>query len=141
MKLNNETCTLIVDATLYQHMVDKLIYLTNIWPDLIFAIGVVNRHMATPQEAHLDAVKSTTNFGILYLKGFSNLFEGHTYADWARNNDNQHSTIGTCSKWGLVSSHGVRRSNPLLFFLQWNPSTVLLPKVPKNVLGYEDCTK
>jgi hypothetical protein len=148
LKLLNETCTLIIDATLYQHIVDKLIYLTNICLDLVFAIGVVSRHMAIPQEAHLDGVKhifkyvkGTTNFGIIYLKGFSNLLEGHTDADWARDNDNRHSTIGTCSRWGLVSSHGVRRSNPLLFFLRWNPNTVLLPKVPKNVLGYEDCTK
>jgi hypothetical protein len=50
LKLANETCTLIVDATLYQHMVDKLIYLTNIWPDLIFAIGVVNRHRPLPKK-------------------------------------------------------------------------------------------
>jgi hypothetical protein len=54
LKLVNETCTLIVDAILYQHKVDKLIYLINTCPDLIFAVGVMSRHVAIPQEAHLD---------------------------------------------------------------------------------------
>jgi hypothetical protein len=85
--------------------------------------------------------KGTTNFGILYLKGFNNLLGGHIDANWARDNDDQHSTIGMCSKWGLVLSHGVRRNNPLLLFFQWMSNIVLLPKVPKNVLGYEDYTK
>jgi len=81
LKLANETCTLVVDIILYQHMVDKLIYLTDTCPNLIFAFGVMSRHMAVPQEAHLDVsftyVKGTTNFEIIYSKGFSNLLEGH----------------------------------------------------------------
>jgi hypothetical protein len=65
LKLANETCTLIVDTTLYQHMVDKLIYLTNICPDLMFVVGVVSHHMAIPQEAHLDVVKHRFKLQIL----------------------------------------------------------------------------
>lgn len=42
---------------------------------------------------------------------------------------------------GLLLSHGVRKHDPLLLFFQWMSNIVLLPKVPKNVLGYEDYTK
>ncbi len=46
-------------------MVDKLIYLTNICPDLMFVVGVVSHHMAIPQEAHLDVVKHSFKLQIL----------------------------------------------------------------------------
>jgi hypothetical protein len=48
---------------------------------------------------------------------------------------------GTCLRWKLMLSHGARKSNPLLLFLQQKSSTTLLPKVPMNVFGYEDCMK
>ncbi len=49
LKLINETCTpTLVDATLYQHMVGKLIYVTNTCLNLIF-VRVLGCHMATPQ--------------------------------------------------------------------------------------------
>jgi hypothetical protein len=72
LKLTNETCILIVDTILYQHKVDKLIYLTNICPYLIFTISVMSRHMAIPQETHLDV--SFTYFQG-YYKFWNTIFE------------------------------------------------------------------
>jgi hypothetical protein len=39
-----------VDIHLYQKMVRKLIYFTNIRPDISYAMGVVSKYMATPQK-------------------------------------------------------------------------------------------
>jgi hypothetical protein len=68
LKLINETCTpTLIDATFYQHMVGKLIYFTNACLNLIFVIRVVGRHMATPQEAHLDAVKGESTLKVIHF--------------------------------------------------------------------------
>jgi hypothetical protein len=37
--------------------VGKLIYLTNTQLDISYAMGVVSRHMATPQKPHMEAIK------------------------------------------------------------------------------------
>jgi hypothetical protein len=87
--------------------------LYNIHLDLMFAVGLVNRDMATSEEAHMAEVKhifkyvkDATDFGLLYRKGSSNLLNGHTDVDWAGNSNSQHltavrmgtSTVTWCSK-------------------------------------------
>jgi hypothetical protein len=47
-------------------------------------------------------MKGIAYFGILYLKGFSNLLKGHIYVDWGRRQfDNQHSTTWYMFKMGI----------------------------------------
>ena len=46
-----------VDATLYCQLVGNLLYLTNSYPDLSFAIGRVSRYMQTPHESHWKVEK------------------------------------------------------------------------------------
>ena len=48
--------TLLSDSTLYQQLVDSLIYLTIIRPDVAQAIRIVSQFMATPHITHFAAV-------------------------------------------------------------------------------------
>jgi hypothetical protein len=58
-----------VDATLYQQLVDSLIYLTHSRPDISFVVSVVSRFMQDPRESHWKFVKIIVH----YLKGTSHL--------------------------------------------------------------------
>jgi hypothetical protein len=77
-----------VDPTFYCQIVGKLIFLTITRPDLAFAVSIVSRYMAQPQQAHLELVrhilryvKKTSNYGILYRKNGNKLAAGYTDAD------------------------------------------------------------
>jgi hypothetical protein len=59
-------------------------------------------------------VKGIAYFEILYLKGFSNLLEGHIVVDWGRRQfDNQHSTIGYVFKMGINVVTWVLKKQPI----------------------------
>ncbi|OAE29048.1 hypothetical protein AXG93_146s1240 [Marchantia polymorpha subsp. ruderalis] len=45
------------DSILYQTMVGKLIFLIHTRPDIAYAVSIVSRFMAAPQENHAQAVK------------------------------------------------------------------------------------
>jgi hypothetical protein len=46
-------------------MVGKLVFLTNMRPDIAFVVSLVSKYMNNPQHAHLGIVKTI----ICYLKG------------------------------------------------------------------------
>lgn len=80
-----------VDATKYQRLVGKMIYLSHSCPDLIFAVSVVSRFMHSPHEKHLKAVymiliylKRTPGKGLSFKKDNHIRTEAFTDADWAR---------------------------------------------------------
>ncbi|XP_028088127.1 uncharacterized protein LOC114288733 [Camellia sinensis] len=45
-----------VDKGRYQRLVRRLIYLSDIKPNIAYAVGVVSKYMHDPQTGHLDAV-------------------------------------------------------------------------------------
>lgn len=67
--LTSETGTPSVDTTEYCHAVGKLIFLTHTRPDITYAVGVVSRYMAHPQQQHWESVKHI----LRYLKGTTSL--------------------------------------------------------------------
>ena len=64
-----------VDYSLYQRLVGKLIYLSHTQPDIAYVVGVVSQFMHSPHESHMEAIykilrylKSTPGKGILFQK-------------------------------------------------------------------------
>eukprot|EP00253_Pinus_taeda_P029513 PITA_29513 len=61
------TCTSsVVDATLYCHLVGKLLYLTHTRPDLSFVVGLIARFMKNPHESHWKTAKRILH----YVRGY-----------------------------------------------------------------------
>ena len=86
---------------LYCKLVGKLIFLTTTRPDLSYVVSTVSRYMATPQHAHLEAVKHilrylrhTSDYGLLYQHQKSLPIRGYTVADWAACPETRRSTGG-----------------------------------------------
>jgi hypothetical protein len=57
VKLTKTCQTPTVDATLYQQLVDNLIYLTHSRPNISFVVSVVSWFMQDPKEIHWKEVK------------------------------------------------------------------------------------
>ncbi|XP_070031226.1 uncharacterized protein [Nicotiana tomentosiformis] len=57
------------DQTMYRGMIDSLLYLTYIRPDIVFSVGLYAGFQTNPKESHLTAVKRI----LRYLKGTTNL--------------------------------------------------------------------
>ena len=77
---------------MYRQLIGSLIYLTLTWPDIAYSVGVINRYMSNPKKPHLDVVKGTINFGILYKKTRDYQVNGYCDADYARDCGTQRST-------------------------------------------------
>ena len=56
IKLSTESGELLSDASVYQRLVGRLIYLTNTRPDITFVVSVVSQFMHAPRTSHLDVV-------------------------------------------------------------------------------------
>ena len=54
-----------VDATMYRQMIGSLMYLTNMRPDIFFAVNTLNQFLTDPRYVHLIVAKHI----LRYLKG------------------------------------------------------------------------
>lgn len=64
-----------MDNGKYQRLVGKLIYLSNTWPNITYAIGIVSKFMHAPFEHHMEVIirilrylKLTLGIGLLFWK-------------------------------------------------------------------------
>jgi hypothetical protein len=62
LKLLVDTSLELVDATLYRHIIDSVMYLTITRPDVCFSLG---QYLVEPRRVHLDDAKHVMR----YLKG------------------------------------------------------------------------
>ena len=65
-----------VDHTMFRSMIGSLLYVTSRRPDVMQAIGLVERFQSAPKETHVTVVKSilkylksTMEYGLWYQKG------------------------------------------------------------------------
>ena len=65
LKLLSDASSEIVDATMYHQMIRSLMYLTNMRPDICFAINTLIYFLIDPRHVHLIAAKHI----LRYLKG------------------------------------------------------------------------
>lgn len=81
----------------------KLIYLSHITPDIVYAVSVVSQFMYNPFKFHLEAVyclihylKGTSSMGILFQNVKEISLEAYTYENQAGSIVDRRSTTGYC---------------------------------------------
>ncbi|KAK8946894.1 hypothetical protein KSP39_PZI006799 [Platanthera zijinensis] len=91
------------DASQYQRLVGKLIYLTMTRPDIAYVVGVLSQFMYSPRKPHWDAairvlhyLKGCPDKGILYSKTGHLRVESWTDADYAGSVSDRRSTSSYC---------------------------------------------
>ena len=107
LKLSVESGELLSNPSMYQHLVGRLIYLTNTRLDLTFAVSVVSQFMHAPRTSHLDAVhyifrylKTSPGLGLFYSAGHQSRVSCFTDADYAGSQTDRRSTIGLSTFYG-----------------------------------------
>ena len=95
------------NASEYQRLVGKLIYLTITRPDIAYAVSFVSQFMHSPSSHHLQLVKriirylkSSISTGIFMQNNGHFTIEGYTDSDWAGNVLDRKSTTGYCTLVG-----------------------------------------
>ena len=111
-KLSKDDESKEVDQRIYRSMIGSLLYVIVSRPDVMQAVGQVERFQATPKEAHVLEVKKIfkylegkIEFGIWYPKGNELTLVTYIDVDWAGNIDDIKSTSGVALYLGdcLVS--------------------------------------
>ena len=101
-----------VDQRLNRSMIGSMLYVIASRPDVMQAIGQVERFQVAPNETHIIEVKrifrylkGTMDFGLWYPKGNELILIAYLDVDWAGCVDDRRSTSGTASFLGsfLVS--------------------------------------
>ncbi|GFY88928.1 hypothetical protein Acr_06g0008680 [Actinidia rufa] len=107
LKLSTESGELLLDASVYQRLVGRLIYLTNTRLDITFAVSVVSQFMHAPRTSHLDAVhhilrclKTCPGLGLFYTTKAQDGVSCFTDADYAGSKSDRRSTSGPCTFYG-----------------------------------------
>ena len=65
LKLLSDASSKIVEATMYHEMIGSLMYLTNMRPDICFAMNTLSQFLTDPRHVHLIA----TNHILRYPRG------------------------------------------------------------------------
>ena len=65
VKLEMEAKSVPIDRGSYQRLVEKLIYLSHMRPDISLAVNYVSQFMHSPKESHMEAIHRI----LKYLKG------------------------------------------------------------------------
>jgi hypothetical protein len=90
LKLQVDTSSKLIDATLYRQIIGSLIYLTNTRPNICFAVNTLSQFLVEPRHVHLVAakhvmryLKGTVDCGPSYDGDHDFTLSGYTDADWA----------------------------------------------------------
>ena len=107
LKLSTELEKLLSDASIYQHLVGHLIYLTNTRPNITFAVSVVRQFMHAPRTSHLDAVhhilrylKTCSGLELFYNAKAQDGMSCFTDTDYVGSKSDKRSTSGICTFYG-----------------------------------------
>lgn len=139
LKISTEFVAQLLNPSMYQHLVGHLIYLTNTWPDLTFAVSVVSQFMHAPWSANLDAVhilrypKTCPGLGLFFSTGIQSVTPMLVMLA-LRQTDILHpvSTLSMVS----ISYNGKVRGMPLFLDLQWRLNSGLWLRVPMRYSGF-----
>lgn len=107
LKLLGGTTSETVDATLYRQMIGSLMYLTNMRPDIYFAVNTLSQYMVEPRHVHLIAakrvlrsLKGTIDYGLQYVADYEFGLVGFTDSDWAGSVTDRKRTSRCCFSLG-----------------------------------------
>jgi hypothetical protein len=103
LKLLVDTLSELIDATLYRHIIESLMYLMNTRPDICFSVNTLSQFLVEPRHVHLVAAKNvmrylkgTLNCGLNYDGDHDFTLSGYTDSDWERSVSDRKSTLGCC---------------------------------------------
>ena len=89
------------DITLYKQIMESLMYLTTIRPEIMHSVSMISRNMENPKEIHLlvakrifHYVQGTKEFCLFYKKGEIACLVGFTDSDFVGDQDDRRSTLG-----------------------------------------------
>ena len=89
LKLFGDTTSEKIDATVYKQVIGSLMYLTNMRPDICFAVNTLSQYMVDPRQVHLIAakhvlryLKGTIDYGLRYVADCEFRLVGYTDSDW-----------------------------------------------------------
>src|SRR5882757_6758809 len=89
-------------------MIGSLMYLTNMRPDICFAVNTLSQFLKDPRHVHLIAAKhilrylrGTVDYGLKYDASQNINLEGYVDLDWAHSVIDRKSTSGCCFSMGL----------------------------------------
>ena len=90
LKLLSDVSSESVDATMYHQIIGSLMYLTNMRPDICFAVNTLRQFLTDPRNVHLIAakhilryLKGTIDYGLKYDVNKKINLEGYVDSDWA----------------------------------------------------------
>ena len=90
MKLLSDTSSKSVDAMMYHHMIVSLMYMTNMRPNICFAVNTLNQFLIDVRQVYLIAVKyilrylkGTVDYGLKYDANQNINLHGYVDSDWA----------------------------------------------------------
>ena len=111
LKLLGGTTSEIVDATLYRRMIGSLMYLTNMRPDIWFAVKTLTQYMVELRHVHLIVakhvlryLKGTIDYGLRYVANCEFILVGYTDSDWVGSVTDQKSSSWCCFSLGSAVS-------------------------------------
>ena len=109
MKLLSDVPYEPVDATMYCHMIGSLMYLTNMRPDIFFAMNTLSQFLTDPRHVHLIAakhimryLKCTVYYGLKHEVNQKINLEGYVDSDWAGSAIDRKITSGHFLVWDQV---------------------------------------
>jgi hypothetical protein len=107
LKLQVDTSSDLIDATLYRQIIGSLMYLMNTRPDIYFAVNTLSQFLVKPRRVHLVApkhvmryLKGTMDYGISYDGDHDFTLSGYTDADWVGSITDRKSTSRCCFSLG-----------------------------------------
>ncbi|XP_041025509.1 uncharacterized mitochondrial protein AtMg00240-like [Juglans microcarpa x Juglans regia] len=101
LKLSNEDGPLLPDPSIYHRLVGRLIYLTIIQPDIVYAVNILSQFMHAPRVPHMNAatrvlryIKGSPSQGIFFSSSSTTQVTAYTDSDWASCPTTRRSTTG-----------------------------------------------
>ena len=107
LKLLSDASSESVDATIYHQMIGSLMHLTNMIPDISFAMNTLSQFLTNPRHVHLidekhvlRYLKGTMDYGIKYDANKKINLQGYVDSDWEGNTTDRKTTSG--SVWDVA---------------------------------------
>ncbi|XP_057720192.1 uncharacterized mitochondrial protein AtMg00810-like [Arachis stenosperma] len=101
LKLSSTDSTSLSDSSLYQRLVDRLIYLTISRPEITYAVNTLSQFLKSPSSSHMDALhhilrylKGSPGQGLFFSANSNIRLMAYADSDWVGCPDTRRSVTG-----------------------------------------------
>jgi hypothetical protein len=116
LKLMDDTCSKLVDATMYIQIIGSLMYLMNTRPNIFFVVNNLSQYLVEPKCVHLvdekhvmRYLKGMLDYGLYYSGHHAFGLYGYTDSDWVGSDSDRKITSGCCFSLGSAMTSWKRR--------------------------------